>query len=65
MGSKVIDALLNDERGIKMRTLLIIAGILLVLAVNFVLYCCIRVGAKEDRLLENHRKEQIDAGRSE
>ena len=25
----------------------------------------IRVGAKEDRLLENHRKEQIDAGRSE
>lgn len=55
----------DDERGIKMRTLLIIAGILLVLAVNFVLYCCIRVGAKEDRLLENHRKEQIDAGRSE
>lgn len=48
-----------------MRTLLIIAGILLVLAVNFVLYCCIRVGAKEDSLLENHRKEQIDAGRSE
>ena len=63
MGSKVIDALLNDERG--MRMLLIIAGILLVLAVNFVLYCCIRVGAKEDRLLENHRKEQINAGRSE
>lgn len=44
-----------------MRTLLIIAGILLVLAVNFVLYCCIRVGANEDRLLENHRKEQIGA----
>lgn len=35
-----------------MRTLLIIAGILLVLAFNFVLYCCIRVGAKEDRLLD-------------
>lgn len=48
-----------------MRQLLIIAGILLVLAVNFVLYCCIRVGAKEDRLLEDHRKEQINAGRSE
>ena len=48
-----------------MRTLLIIAGILLVLAVNFVLYCLIRGGAKGDRLLENHRKEQIDAGRSE
>lgn len=43
-----------------MRQLLIIAGILLVLAVSFVLYCCIRVGAREDCLSEDCRKEQID-----
>jgi hypothetical protein len=39
------------------KTILIAVGVLLVLAVNFVTYCCFRVASEEDARLEKMRAE--------
>lgn len=41
---------------------IIIGALLLGVFCAFVLYCCIRVGAEEDRRLEKLAKERFDIG---
>ena len=35
-----------------MKVVLIVIGIIIVVVINFVLYCCLRVAAKTDQLYE-------------
>jgi hypothetical protein len=45
-----------------MKTVIIVAGTLLVLAVNVMMYCCIRVGSREDTVLEKMKKAKKSGG---
>lgn len=45
-----------------MKQVLMIGAVLLIAAMNFVMYCCIRVGAREDRLMEEYRMRKEQEG---
>jgi hypothetical protein len=47
-----------------LKQVLIIAGAAIVVAVNFVMYCCLRVSSQEDQMLErlNRRRELKEDG---
>lgn len=47
-----------------MKQVLIIAGAAIIVAVNFVMYCCLRVSSQEDQMLErlNRRRELKEDG---
>jgi hypothetical protein len=47
-----------------LKQVLIIAGAAIIVAVNFVMYCCLRVASQEDQMLErlNRRRESENDG---
>lgn len=47
-----------------MKQILIIAGAAIIVTVNFVMYCCLRVASQEDQMLErlNRRRELKEDG---
>lgn len=47
-----------------MKQVLIIAVVVIIAAVNFVMYCCLRVASQEDQMLEklSRRKESESDG---
>lgn len=42
-----------------MRQILIIGGTAIIVLINFMLYCCLRVASEEDQMLEKLRDEKI------
>ena len=47
-----------------MKQVLIIAGAAIIVAVNFMMYCCLRVASQEDQMLEklSRRRESENDG---
>ena len=45
-----------------LKQILIIAGVAVISAVNFVMYCCLRVASQEDQMLERMSKRREQEG---
>lgn len=45
-----------------MKQILIIAGVAVIAAVNFVMHCCLRVASQEDQMLERMSKRREQEG---
>ena len=45
-----------------LKQILIIAGVAVIAAVNFVMYCCLRVASQEDQMLERMSKRREQEG---
>lgn len=41
-----------------MKQIFVVAGAVIVVALNFTMYCCLRVASKEDQILEKFRREK-------
>lgn len=45
-----------------MKQIFMIAGAFVITAVNFVMYCCLRVASQEDQMLERLREKREQEG---
>lgn len=45
-----------------MKQIVMIAGAFVITAVNFVMYCCLRVASREDQMLEKLREKREREG---
>lgn len=42
-----------------MKQILVVGGVLIAAAINFMLYCCMIVASREDELMEKYREQNV------
>ena len=49
----------ENKKGVcVLKQIFVIANVTIVIALNFAMYCCLRVASKEDQMMEKFRREK-------